>query len=134
MALDHVSEDSDTANDTHYCSMAEVMKLITHPFDGDKKRLREFVENVDVALELVHPSKHDILLKFVKTKITGGARSKLIVRALTHTWALAKGILEENYAVRRTLGFMHAECLVPDKRKAKVSLLAEVTLMRCRLD
>jgi hypothetical protein len=66
------------------------MKLITHPFDGDKKRLREFIENVDVAFELVHPNKHEILLKFVKTKITGDARSKLIVRELTHTWALVK--------------------------------------------
>ena len=105
MEPDHVSDDSDTAYDTHYCSVAEAMKLITHPFDGDKKRLREFIENVDVAFELVHPSKHDILLKFVKTKITGDARSKLIVRDLTHTWALVKGILEENYAVRRTLDF-----------------------------
>jgi len=55
-----------------------------------------------VAFQLVHPNKHDILLKFVKTKITGEARSKLIVRDLTHTWALVKGILEENYAVRCT--------------------------------
>jgi hypothetical protein len=53
----------------------------------------------------VNPRKHDILLKFVKTKITGDAGSKLIVRDLTHTWALVKGILEENYAVRRTLDF-----------------------------
>jgi hypothetical protein len=81
------------------------MKLITHPFDGDKKRLREFLENVDVAFELVSPRKHEILLKFVKTKITGDARSKLIVRELTHTWALVKGILEEKYAVRCTLDF-----------------------------
>ena len=62
-------------------------------------------ENVEVAFELVHPNKHDILLKFVKTKIIGDARSKLMVRDLTHTWALVKGILEENYAVRRTLDY-----------------------------
>jgi hypothetical protein len=58
-----------------------------------------------VVFELVHPSKHDILLKFVKTKITGDASSKLIVRDLTHTWALVKWILEKNYAVRRTLDY-----------------------------
>jgi hypothetical protein len=81
------------------------MKLITHPFDGDKKRSREFVENVDVAFELVNPRKHDILLKFVKTKVTGDARSKLIVRDLMHTWKLVRPILEENYAVRRRLDF-----------------------------
>jgi hypothetical protein len=65
--------------------VAETTKLITHPFDGNKKTLREFIENVDVAFELVHPSKHKILLKFVKTKVMGDARSKLIVRDLTHT-------------------------------------------------
>ena len=41
----------------------------------------------------------------METKITGDARSKLIVRDLANTWALVKGILEENYAVRRTLDF-----------------------------
>ena len=28
-----------------------------------------------------------------------------MVRDSTHTWALVNGILEENYAIRRTLGF-----------------------------
>jgi len=58
---------------------------------------------VDIAFELVHPSKHEILLKFVKTKITGDVRSKLIVRDLTHILELVRGILEENYSIRRTL-------------------------------
>ena len=90
MVPEHVIEDSETAYDTHDCSVAEAMKLITHPFDGDKKRLREFLQNVDVAFDLVHPNKHDTLLKFVKTKITADARSKLIVRDLTHAWAIVK--------------------------------------------
>jgi len=99
MEPDRTSEDSDIAYETHYCSVAEAMKLITHPFDEHKKKLREFIEKVDVAFELVHRRKHDILLKFVKTKIIGDARSKVIERNLTHTWALVKGILGENYAV-----------------------------------
>jgi hypothetical protein len=69
MEVDHSSNDSDTAYDSHNCSTAEAMKLITHPFGGDKKQLRVFIENV--ALELVHASNHDIMLKYVKTKITG---------------------------------------------------------------
>jgi len=81
------------------------MKLIAHPFDGDKRKLREFIENVDVVFELVDPSKHEVLLKFVKAKITGDARSKLMVRDLTHSWELVKAILEENYATRRTLDY-----------------------------
>jgi len=31
------------------------------------------------------------MFKFLKTKITGDARSKLIVRDLTHTWELVRG-------------------------------------------
>ena len=83
-----ISEDS-----KQYCSIVEAMKLITHPFDGDKKKLKEFFENVDVLFELVDPSKHDILLKFVKAKITGDARSKLMVGDLMHSWGLVKAIL-----------------------------------------
>jgi hypothetical protein len=28
----------------HYFSVTGAMKLITHPFDGDKKKLNEFIE------------------------------------------------------------------------------------------
>ena len=81
------------------------MELIAHPFDGDKRKLREVTENVDVVFELVGPNKHDILLKFVKAKITGDAGSRLMVRDLTHSWELVKAILEENYVTRRTLDY-----------------------------
>ena len=47
MEADNGSELSEDA--TRYCSIAEAMKLITHPFDGDKRKLREFIENVDVV-------------------------------------------------------------------------------------
>jgi len=42
-----------------YCSTGETMKLNAHPFDGDKRKLREFIENVDVVFELVDPGKHE---------------------------------------------------------------------------
>ena len=52
---------SDTSVDTtRYCSIGEAMKLITHPFDGDKKKLREFIENIDVVFVLVDPGKHEV--------------------------------------------------------------------------
>jgi hypothetical protein len=98
------------------------MKLISHPFDGDKRRLRKFIENVDVVFELVDPSKHDILLKFMKSKITGDARSKLMVRDLTHSWELVKAILEENYATRRTLDYY--ACKVFSARQGKSESIA----------
>ena len=92
METDHGSEGSENSDMTHYCSLSEAMKLIPNSFDGNKQKLREFIENVDVAFELVHPSKNEVFLKFVKTKIKGDARSKLMVRNLTHTWALVKSI------------------------------------------
>lgn len=88
-----------------YCSISDAMKLINQPFDGDKRKLKEFVDNVSTAFELVNPNDHDLLLKFVKTKLTGEARSKLLVRDLTSTWRDVKQILEENYGVRRTLDY-----------------------------
>ena len=92
MEPDNSSEVTDDT--THYCSISKAMKLIAHTFHGDKRKLREFIENADV-FELVDPSKHEIVLKFVKAKITGDARSKLMVRDLTHSWELVKAILED---------------------------------------
>jgi predicted nucleotide-binding protein len=34
------------------------MKLITNPFKGDIKKLREFLKNVDWSFELIHPDDH----------------------------------------------------------------------------
>jgi hypothetical protein len=80
--------------DDRYCSIAGATKLVSQPFDGDKKKLREFIDNVSKAFNLLKPEQHDLLLQFVKTKITGEARSKLLlVRDLTSTWRDVKHIL-----------------------------------------
>jgi hypothetical protein len=76
--------------------------MIANPFDGEKRKSREFIENVGVVFELVDLSTY-VLLKFVKA-ITGDAPSKLMVRELTHSWELVTAIVE-NYAPRRTLDF-----------------------------
>jgi hypothetical protein len=102
----NADNNSDMSDDNpRHCSIGEAMKLITHPSDGDKRKLREFTENVDVVCELVDPKKHDVLLKFLKAKITGDDRSKLMVRDHTHSCEFVKDILEENYATRRTLDY-----------------------------
>jgi Tat protein secretion system quality control protein TatD with DNase activity len=54
MEADNSSDMSDDT--TQYCSIGEAMKLIVHCFDGDKRKLREFIENVDVVFELVDPA------------------------------------------------------------------------------
>jgi hypothetical protein len=68
-----------------YCSILDAMKLISQPFDGDNRKLKECVDNVTTAFELVNPNQHDLLLKVVKTEIAGEARSKLLARDLTST-------------------------------------------------
>jgi hypothetical protein len=45
------------------------------------------------------------LLKFIESKITGEAKDRLLARSERHTWEQIKSILEENYAVRRTLEY-----------------------------
>jgi hypothetical protein len=42
MDADNSSSASDDAS--QYCSVGEAMKLIAHPFDRDKRKLREFMK------------------------------------------------------------------------------------------
>jgi hypothetical protein len=74
-------------------SISDAMKLINLRFEGDKKILKAFVDNVTTLSNSLIQIEHDLLLKFVKTKITGEARSKLLVRDLTSTWGNVKEIL-----------------------------------------
>ncbi|XP_063216520.1 uncharacterized protein LOC134527610 [Bacillus rossius redtenbacheri] len=97
------NEESETGE--VFISVTEALKLINQPFDGTKNKLKEFCDNVDTAFDLVNPERHRVLLKFVKSKIVGDAKAKILVRENTDTWEEVKEILEENYAVRRTLDF-----------------------------
>ena len=80
------------------------------------------MENVNVVFELVHPGTHD-LLKFLKANITGYARSKWMVKDLTHSWELVKATAEENYVTRRTLDY-HA-CKMFSTRQGKAKMKAQ---------
>lgn len=88
-----------------YVSISNALKLISQPFDGNKSKLKEFIDNADTAFELVNPTQHNVLLKFVKSKIVSDAKAKLLVRERTNSWEEVKEILEENYSVRRTIDF-----------------------------
>jgi hypothetical protein len=45
-------------------------------------------------------------LKFIESKITGEAKDRLLVRTARNSWEEIKVILEENYAIKRTLGML----------------------------
>lgn len=110
-------------NEGSYCKVSEAIKLVTCTFEGDKHKLREFIDNVDTAFEITDPNNHALLLKFVKAKITGEARSKLIIKALTTTWESIRTILEDNYSIRRTIDFYACQ-MFNAKQGAQESIVA----------
>lgn len=92
-------------DEDNYLSVVQAVKLIPFTFDGNPKQLREFIEGVEAAIEVVHPSKQPLLLKFIESKITGDAKDRLLARTERLTWVQVKAILEENYLVKRTLEY-----------------------------
>jgi hypothetical protein len=53
----------------------------------------------------------------VKTKITGEARSKLLVRDISSTFQEVKQVLEENYYVKRTLDYYACRMFISTQGK-----------------
>jgi hypothetical protein len=88
-----------------FITVAQAVKLIPRSFEENPRQLREFIEGVEAAIEVVRPDQRDLLLKFVVAKIQGDAKDKLLARVERHTWKQIKGILEENYLVKRTLEY-----------------------------
>nr|CAD7571652.1 unnamed protein product [Timema californicum] len=86
--------------------VCEALKLIPESFNGDKRKLREFVENVEAAFDLVNPVSHP----------------KLLVRTATDTWEDVRDVLEENYAIRRTLDFY--ACCMFNARQSNIEPIA----------
>jgi hypothetical protein len=88
-----------------YISVTQAVKLIPRPFEGNPKQLREFIEGAEAAIAVTHPEKRELVLKFIVAKIQGDAKDKLLARVGRDTWPQIKGILEENYLVKRTLEY-----------------------------
>jgi hypothetical protein len=100
-----MSESSDEPHSSRCISVPKAIQLISKPFNGNPVELREFIQNVESAYEIVDPSQHNLLFKFVCAKIGGEAKTKLLSRTHIYTWENVKAILEENYSVRRTLDY-----------------------------
>lgn len=86
-------------------SAKDALVLVPRTFEGNRRELQEFIENVNAAFEVVRSEDEKLLFQYVKSKITGDARSKLIVREQTSNWAEVRSILEENYSDKRTIDF-----------------------------
>jgi hypothetical protein len=91
--------------------------LINEPFNGDKRKSKEFCENVKAAFELIDADKYDLFFKYVRTRITDEAKAKLLVRQNAFVWASVRAVLQEHYAARRTLDFY--ACAMFNARQVK---------------
>jgi hypothetical protein len=105
-----------------YLSVNDAFKLIAEPFSGDKRKLKEFCENVEAAYELIDPDKYDLFYEYVLTRVTGEARAKLLVRQDADVWTSVKAVLEEHYATKRTLDVY--ACAMFNARQAKHETVA----------
>ena len=88
-----------------YISVPKAIQLIPKFFNGNPLELREFIQNVESAYEVVDPTDYNLLLKFICAKIGGEAKTKLLSRTHLNTWEQVRAVLEENYSVRRTLDY-----------------------------
>jgi len=88
-----------------YISVPKAAQLIPKSFNGIHLELREFIQNVGSAYEVVDPIDYNLSLQFVCAKIGGEAKTKLLSRTHLHTWEQVRAVLEENYSVRRTLDY-----------------------------
>jgi hypothetical protein len=48
-----------------HCIISDTMKLINQPVNGDKQKLKEFVDNVITAFEPINPKEHDLSPEYV---------------------------------------------------------------------
>jgi hypothetical protein len=88
-----------------YISVPKAVQLIPKFFNGSLHELREFIQNVESAYEVVDPIDYSLLLKFICAKIGGEAKTKLLSHTHSRAWEQVGAVLEENYSVRRTLDY-----------------------------
>jgi hypothetical protein len=60
-----------------YISVSDDFKLVAEPFSGDKRKLKEFCENVEAAFWLIDPEKYNFFYKYVRIRVTGEAKAIL---------------------------------------------------------
>jgi hypothetical protein len=53
-----------------YISVSDAFKLVAEPFSGNKRKLREFCENVEAAFGLIDPEKYNLFHKYIRTLTT----------------------------------------------------------------
>jgi hypothetical protein len=75
-----------------YISVPKAEQLIPKSFNGNPQELREFIQNVESAYEVVDPIDYSLLLKFVCAKIGGEAKTKLLSRTHLSAWEQVRAV------------------------------------------
>jgi hypothetical protein len=94
-----IVSDGNESHSTVYILIPKAIQLIPKSFMGNPAELREFIQNVETAYEVVEPSNYSLLFKFICAKIGGEAKSKLLARTHVRNWEQARTVLAENYSV-----------------------------------
>lgn len=79
----------------------EIVTKCLVKFDGDRAKLREFIDNCEIALKLVSQEDKIILFEIIKTKITGRAKQLSQNREFDN-WNALKTHLENTYSEKRS--------------------------------
>lgn len=91
---------SEEPHSSSYILDRKVVQFIPKPFNRNPLELREFIRNVEATFEVVEPSNHSLLLKYVYAKIGEEGKTKLLSQTHLYMWEQVKVVLEKNYSVR----------------------------------
>ena len=85
---------SEEPQSNRYMSVPKAVQLIPKSSTGNPAELREFIQNVAAAYEVVEPLDCPLLYRFVCAKIGVEAKTKLLARNHVDNWEQARAFLE----------------------------------------
>ena len=103
ISSDSSSSDSTVESDaiaTMTVSLETASKCLVK-FDGDRSKLREFIDNCESALKIIKEEDKAVMFEIIKTKVTGKAKLLSQNREFD-TWNALKNYLENAYSEKRS--------------------------------
>jgi hypothetical protein len=75
-----------------------------------------------------------LVLKFIKAKITGEMRSKLLMKDSVGTWEQVRATLEENDTTWSMIHFYACKCSAAGKRNMRKFLIGSQEWTKCKVN
>lgn len=98
-------DDNNSADTQIYLNI--LFKFIKE-FNGDRTKLVPYLNNVDSAFAIAHPSQKPILLAYVKSQLTGKAETACSNHVF-NSWEELKGFLKDMYGDKKHPGHLLIE-------------------------